>query len=198
MLQEKEQQSAQSNLYDSDSVYGWISILLHWVTAVVIIVLWFIGKGIMNAPTEDADAQRQLHVSIAASAWLVILIRIVWRFRSSHPHIEGQTLLIHRVAKSVHYVMLIAVALMLASGPLMVWSSGSPIAIFSWFSIAGPIGESEPIRELAWFIHSNSASLLSWLVLLHVGGALKHLMFHADDTFARMIWPGKQKSGADV
>jgi len=53
MLQEKEQQSAQSNLYDSDSVYGWISILLHWATAVVIIILWFIGKSIMNAPAED-------------------------------------------------------------------------------------------------------------------------------------------------
>jgi cytochrome b561 len=198
MLQEKEQQSAQSNLYDSDSVYGWISILLHWVTAIVIIVLWFIGKSIMIAPIEDADTQRQLHVSIAASAWLFILIRIVWRFRSSHPHIKGQALLIHRIAKSVHYTMLIAVALMLASGPVMVWSGGNPIAFFSWFSIASPIGESETIREFAWFIHSNSALLLLCLVLLHVGGALKHLMFHTDDTIVRMIWPGTQKSGADV
>jgi cytochrome b561 len=189
MLQEKEQQSAQSNLYDSDSVYGWISILLHWVTAIAIIVLWLIGKSIAIAPAEDADAQRQLHVSIAVSAWLVILIRIVWRFHSSHPHIKGQTLFIHRVAKSTHYAMLIAVVLMLASGPVVVWSSGNPIAVFGWLSIAGPIGESESVREIAWFIHSNSALLL---------GALKHLMFHTDDTIVRMIWPGKQRSGADL
>ncbi len=73
MLQEKEQREAQSNLIDSDSVYGWISILLHWITAIVIIVLWFIGKGVMNAEPDSVDAQRQLHVSIAASAWMIIM-----------------------------------------------------------------------------------------------------------------------------
>ncbi len=45
MLQEKEQREVQSNLFDSDSVYGWISILLPWVTSIVIIILWFVGKG---------------------------------------------------------------------------------------------------------------------------------------------------------
>ena len=57
MLQEKEQQSAQSNLYDSDSVHGWISILLRWAAAVVIIVLWIIGKNIMNAPASSTGAE---------------------------------------------------------------------------------------------------------------------------------------------
>ena len=191
MLQEKQQRKAQSNLYDSESIYGWISILLHWVTAIVIIALWLIGKSIMDATQEQADIQRQLHVSIAAAAWIVILTRVVWRFRSGHPRIKGQTLFIHRVARIAHYAMLFAVILMLGSGPVMVWSAGMPINIFSWLSLPGPIGESESIREIAWFIHSNSALLLFWLVLLHIGGALKHLMFHSDDTIARMIWPGK-------
>lgn len=196
MLQEKEQHPAQSALHDTNSIYGWISILLHWVTAVVIIVLWFIGKSIMTVDSENVDAQRQLHVSIAASAWLVILIRVYWRFRSGHPRINGQTLLIHRIAKTAHYAMLIATALMLVSGPMMVWSGGNPIAIFSLLSIPGPIGEAESIRDLAHTVHTNTAWFLFWMVLLHIGGALKHLMFHNDDTIARMIWPGRQKTGA--
>jgi cytochrome b561 len=194
MLQEKEQREAQSNLLDSDSIYGWISILLHWVTAIVIIVLWFVGNGIMNAEPDSVDAQRQLHVSIAASAWLVIMIRLFWRARSGHPRIKGQTLFIHRVAKVTHYAMLIAVALMLVSGPIMIWSGGNSIAIFDWLTIPGPIGESELTWEVSWFIHSNAAFFLALLVVLHIGGALKHLMFHADDTIARMIWPGKGAS----
>ena len=197
MLQEKEQREAPSNLYDSDSVYGWISILLHWITSIAIIVLWFIGKGIMNAEADGVDAQRQLHVSIAASAWLIIIIRVFWRFRSGHPHVNGQTMLIHRVAKIAHYAMLIVVLLMLASGPLMIWSGGHSIGIFGWLSIPAPIGASESVRDLAWFIHSNSAFLLMLLVLLHIGGALKHLMFHADDTIARMIWPGNRKTESE-
>ena len=194
MLQEKEAQRARSTLYDSNSVYGWISILLHWVTALVIIVLWFIGKSILSSPPDEADAPRALHVSIAACAWLIILLRIIWRFRSGHPHVRGQSPLIHRVAKIAHYAMLIVLLLMLVSGPLMVWSGGYPIDVFGWFSVPGPIDKSETLRETAWYIHSNSAMLLLWLVLLHVGGALKHLMFHSDDTIARMIWPGRSAS----
>ena len=194
MLQENEQEEPQSKLYDSDSVYGWISILLHWFSAIVVIVLWFIGESILNASTDEADVQRQLHVSIAASAWLVILLRVIWRLRSGHPHLKGQTLFIHRVAKITHYAMLIALVLMLVSGPMMVWSGGGPIAIFDRLFIPGPIGESESIREIAWFIHTNTAFLLFWLVLLHIGGALKHLMFHSDDTIARIIWPGNNKA----
>jgi cytochrome b561 len=182
-------------MYDSSSVYGWISILLHWVTAIVVIILWFAGKSISNALPEDMDTQRQLHVSIAASAWLIILFRILWRFRSGHPRVKGQTPFIHRIAKVAHYATLIAVGLMLLSGPLMVWASGHPVSIFGWLSIPGPIGESEATRAFAWFIHSNAALLLLVLVLLHIAGALKHLMFHSDDTVIRMIWPGKPSTG---
>lgn len=197
MLQEKEQREAPSNLYDSDSIYGWISILLHWTTSIAIIVLWFVGNGILNAEPDAIDAQRQLHVSIAASAWLVIVMRIYWRFRSGHPHVKGQSTFIHRVAKIAHYAMLIVVLLMLVSGPLMVWSSGQPIGIFGWLSIPGPIGASETLNDLAWYVHSNSALLLILLVLLHIGGALKHLMFHTDHTIARMIWPGNRKAESE-
>ena len=193
MRQETELQGAQSNLYDRKSVYGWISILLHWLTAIVIIVLWLLGQSISLITPEDVDSRRALHVSIAASAWLVLVLRIAWRFRSGHPHVNGQSLNIHRIAKTAHYVMLIALLLMLVSGPLMVWASGNTIGIFGWLAIPGPVGESESLGELAHFVHSNSALLLFWLVMLHIGGAVKHLMFHADDTIARMIWPGRQR-----
>lgn len=190
MLQEKKQQAVKSRLHDTGSVYGWISIMLHWVTAIAIVALWLLGKNIANVAPEEADASRQLHVSLAASAWVVILFRVIWRFRSGHPHLAGQTLSIHRIAKITHYIMLLTIVLMLVSGPMMVWSGGHSISIFGWLLIPGPLGEVESVREFAWIVHSNSALLLLLLVLVHVAGALKHLMFHSDDTFVGMIWPG--------
>jgi cytochrome b561 len=183
-----------SRLYDTASVYGWISILLHWTTAAIIIVLWFIGKSIMGLDSGDVDDRRALHVSIAASAWLLLVFRALWRFRSGHPHVRGQSAFIHRVARSAHYAMLAVVLLMLLSGPLLVWSRGQAITLFGGLSIPGPFAESESLSQAAWFLHSNAAMLLFWLVLLHIGGALKHLMFHTDDTVARMIWPGKSET----
>ena len=180
-----------SGLYDTGSVYGWISILLHWATAIIVIALWLIGQSITNVPLEEVDGRRALHVSIAATAWLLLVFRTVWRFRSGHPYIRGQSALIHRVAVIAHYAMLIVLLLMLLSGPVMVWAGGRQIVIFEAIRIPGPLGESATLGDLAWFIHSNSAMALFWLVVLHVGGALKHLMFHDDETFVRMIWPGR-------
>lgn len=178
-----------STLHDSDAVYGWVSILLHWSTAVIVIALWFIGKGIASSSAETIDARRALHVSIASAAWLLILFRIVWRFRAGHPRIRGQSDRIHRVSKANHYLMIGVALLMLLSGPLLVWADGRPIDVFGLLTIPGPVGRSPGIRELAWFVHENLANLLGVLVLLHFSGAMKHLMFHTDDTIVRMLWP---------
>lgn len=191
MPDRQQQGPAHSNLYDSSSIYGWISILLHWSTAIVIIVLWLIGKSILSAEGELADERRALHVSTAASAWLVILARVIWRLRSGHPRVRGQSLLIHRIARLTHYASLVVLVLMLVSGPLLVWSRGHPVNVFGLVSIPGPVSPSNSLGEFAWGVHSSSALLLFVLVVVHIGGALKHLMFHTDDTIVRMLWPGR-------
>jgi cytochrome b561 len=176
---------------DSDTRYGWTSILLHWITTFAVIALWLIGKSIFSSEPETVDARRALHVSIAASAWLVILFRIAWRFREGHPRVRGQSMRIHRIAKAAHYAMLMLLLAMLLSGPLLVWAGGNGIGIFGLVSIPSPFAASDALRSVAWYLHSKAAMLLFVLVLVHIGGALKHLMFHSDDTIVRMIWPGK-------
>lgn len=192
MLPEEQSPGSASTLYDSRTVYGWISILLHWVTAIAIVVLWFLGKAILAGAPEDIDARRGLHISVAASAWLLILIRIAWRIHSGHPRVRGQSDLIHRVAKVTHYASLVCLLIMLVSGPLTVWARGYPVNVFGLFSIPGPIDASEGLAESFYQVHSTAANLLLFLVVLHIGGALKHLMFHTDDTIVRMLWPGRR------
>jgi cytochrome b561 len=180
-----------SKLYDSPSVYGWISILLHWLTTAIVIALWFIGKSIGTVPAELLDSRRALHVSIAMTAWLILAFRIAWRVRSRHPRVRGQSLRIHRIARGTHYTMLVLLALMLLSGPLLAWSGGRPINVFGIVSLPSPLGASETGSTIAGAVHANAALLLLLLTIVHIGGALKHLMFHSDDTIVRMIWPGK-------
>ena len=184
-------QVRQSRLADSKAVYGWSSIGTHWLTAAIVIALWFIGKSIMSSAPDVIDGRRALHVSIAASAWLLLVFRIVWRFRQGHPRVRGQTMRTHRIARAAHYAMLMLLLVMLLSGPLVVWAGGDGIALFGLATLPSPIGASDALRTLAWYLHSRAAVLLFVLVLLHIGGALKHLMFHSDDTIVRMIWPGK-------
>jgi len=159
-------------MLDQADSFGWVSIVLHWLTTAIIIVLWFIGRSISGQETPEAiDAQRMLHITIALSAWLLLLFRIIWRVRMHHPRAKGQTLFIHRFARTVHYTMLAVVSLMMLSGPIMAW-----------------VGN-KTITATAYIVHSNSANVLFGLVLLHMGGTLKHIIFHEDDTIVRMLWP---------
>ena len=162
-------------MLDQEDSFGWVSILLHWLTTVLIITLWFIGRSITEQGSLEAvDARRSLHVTIALSSWLLLLFRVVWRLRMHHPRASGQSLFIHRFARTVHYIMLAVLGLMMVSGPIMAWV------------------DNQAIVATALVVHSNSASVLFGLVLLHIGGTLKHIIFHEDDTIVRMLWPKKR------
>lgn len=159
-------------LRDGPDSFGWVSIVTHWLTTIIVIALWFIGRSITEQTSLEAiDARRSLHVSIALTAWLLLLFRIVWRLRMHHPRANGQSLFIHRFARTIHYIMLAVLILMMISGPIMAWTG------------------SNTIYGAAYVVHSRSASVLLGLVLLHIGGTLKHLIFHEDDTIVRMLWP---------
>lgn len=164
-----------SSLHDQPNSFGWISIALHWTTAVAVVALWFVGKSILWVPTEEIDQRRALHITIGLIAWLPLAARIVWRFRNKHPQATGQSLKEHHVARFAHMLMLVLLTLMILSGPLMAWL----------------LPERTALTNLAFAIHSNAANVLLVLILLHVAGALKHLMFDDDETIARIFVPRK-------
>lgn len=165
--------SKTSTLYDQEKSFGWISIALHWFATLAITLLWFIGQSIAQMPAAEIDARRSLHVTLGLIVWLPLVARIVWRLRSRHPHVTGQSLLTHRLAQAAHYAMLLALGILLLSGPLMAWA----------------LPENSQMRESAFLLHSGAATTLALLVVLHVLAAMKHLMFHDDETIARIFLP---------
>jgi cytochrome b561 len=179
------------SLKDSSHSFGWVSIFLHWLSAVLVIILWVIGDGISALEPEQVSERRQLHVSLALAFYLFLLARIMWRLHSKHPHVRGQSVLTHRLAATVHYLLLAGLAGMLCSGPLLAWSSATPIVIFGRFDIQGPAAGIPWIHELASATHGFCGKAVLWLTVIHVVGAFKHLMFHNDETFARMFVPKK-------
>ena len=169
--------ASRNSLYDRADSFGWISIALHWITAIAIIALWFIGQSISSQPMGEIDARRNLHIVIGLACWLPILARIVWRFMVAHPHAIGQSMRIHNVARFIHFTMLVLLAAMLLSGPLMALALPDRTGLFANL----------------YSVHAWSAKILLALVILHILGSLKHLMFHEDETVARMIWPRPNK-----
>lgn len=180
------------SITDKTNGYGLISILLHWLTAGVVLLLWFLGDSLQAlSAVADRFAQLQLHISIALSAYVLLVLRIGWRLRSGHPRVAQQANWSHWLAKVIHYSMLLAITLMLVSGPAMLLTSGVEYSIFGLFDL--PTSTFKPNwYQAAHRVHALSGDLIMLLAVVHMLGAFKHMMFNDDDLFVRMLMPLKK------
>ena len=177
---------------DTAQGYSWLSILFHWLTAVTSISLWLIAEIAHDAPKEEGYRLMGIHISIAMSLYLVLWARILWRAFNRRPTPAPQNRLLGLLATWVPVVLLAGIALMLLSGPVMVWSTGNPINIFDLASLPSPLSKSEDLHELMEDVHEFGATLLYFGVILHVLGGLKHLVIDRDGTFRKILVPGNR------
>ena len=172
---------------DTRSGYGWVSIALHWLTAILVLTMWTLGTMSQTDVEADSAWYAHLHMSIGVSAYLLLWARILWRFAVGHPAPHaGQSALLFPVAKTVHYLFLIAIGVMLLSGPLMVWSGGDAIEVFA-FTIPSPFAPSSGLHDLLRRVHGVTASIIILGVLLHIMAALKHIVINRDGTFDKIM-----------
>lgn len=173
---------------DTRTGYGWISIALHWITALAILTLWFIGSSIENDLLAGSENTLRLHTSIAISVYVILWIRVVWRFKKGHPGaMPKQAGVFYQIGKYTHFAILFAVVAMLISGPLMVWSRGMPIYVWDWFTIPGPYDANMGLFDALRQVHLWGSRVIIIGTVLHLGGVYKHAAFNQDGTFSKML-----------
>ena len=121
---------------DTRTGYGWVSIALHWTTAIIVLTLWFVGSSIQSDPGTQESTLR-LHTSIAITAYLLLWARVIWRLKIGHPGpLPKQGGLFYQIGKYTHYTMCVAIAFMLITGPLMLWLKfGGFGGLNGWFQV---------------------------------------------------------------
>ena len=175
-------------LQDTRNGYGWISILLHWFTAAAVGTLWFIGNSTQVSDMAEHDRLVRLHTSVAISVYAFLWLRVIWRFVFGHPGpLPKQGRFFFAIGKYLHFALVLAIALMLVSGPIMVWSSGGPIHVFDWFEIPSPLPANMALHDFMHRVHELSAAFIVLGTLLHLSGVFKHSAFNQDGTFDKMM-----------
>ena len=172
---------------DTRSGYGWVSIALHWLAAALVLTMWTLGTMSQTKVEADAAWYAHLHMSIGVSAYALLWVRVIWRFAVGHPDPHpGQSALLFPLAKCFHYLFLIAISVMLVSGPLMVWSGGDAIEVFA-LSIPSPLAAWSGLHDLLRRVHGVTASVIIVGVILHILAALKHIVINRDGTFDKIM-----------
>ena len=181
---------------DTATGYGWISIVLHWLTAALILYLLYLGSTIGSLEGEARMLAVKRHTSVAIAGFILLLGRIVWRFALGHPGpTPEQKGWAFTLGKYTHLAILVALGLMLLTGPLMQWSYGRAIEVFDWFVIPAPFEARFGLASWLHSIHKAAAIFIFLGLVLHIGGVYKHTAFNQDGTLAKIIVPGRQSGG---
>jgi cytochrome b561 len=183
---EVECEPRRSRLFDGSTGYGWMSIALHWIAAAFVTVLWLLGKSI-RTDSGFALETLHLHTSLALCFWVVLGARIAWRMRYGHPEpARKQSAFSFSIARVVHVCMLAALAILLLSGPMVLWLRGQSIPLFST-ELSSPFVPQPSIAH--WFLrtHVSAAIVLSATVAVHILAVFRHVAFCRDGTLDRMM-----------
>lgn len=170
------------------------TIFLHWLVAITIIGLLALG---IYMEENEAYQFYDLHKSIGALIFMVILVRVVWRVKQGWPKPAGNYKKIeHLMSKIVHYVLLIGSVIIPLSGLMMSWGGGHELGVFG-VEIWGPnhdpaspeetIARSEAVGGLGHQLHGLVSNVVIAAIALHVVGALKHHVIDNDSTLKRML-----------
>ena len=171
--------------------YGWISIVLHWVIAAVVLGtfalgFWMVGLDYYSNWYHDAP---NIHKSVGVLLLITMLGRFFWNQFNSKPQPLGNSSIQKSAAKAVHFILYLLVFLIGVSGYLISTAESQPIAVFNWFEVPAWLTPFEDQADVAGDIHEWLAYALIGLVSLHAAAAVKHHFVEKDNTLKRMIKP---------
>ena len=193
-----------SGPYNTAASYGSVTRALHWLTATLVLTEIPLGLFANSLPvSNDAELARvsfyfSLHKTLGVTIFFVALMRIIWALRqprpaAMHPDRKFETFL----ATAVHWSLYLALVLV----PLTGWISHAASSGFA--PVWGPLGQnlsfvqkSDYTAQVFGNLHVLFGKVLAISLLLHLAGAVKHLLIDRDGTFARM-WSGRP-SGPDA
>ncbi len=180
---------------NTTEAYGWATVALHWIAALGVLMMFYIGlqAGIAGEAGDRALRGTLMGYHIAWGATLLpfIAARIILHYTQPQPVKPKQAGWLNLLATATQNLLLIAIAIQFISGPLAVWSGGRPINVWGLFAIPTPFAErNEGVHEAAELMHVVGRAMIFFIVPVHVIGALKHLMLDRDGVFMRMIRPG--------
>ncbi|MEJ6707480.1 MAG: cytochrome b/b6 domain-containing protein [Amylibacter sp.] len=183
---------------NSQTHYGSVTKLFHWLTA--LLILTAISLGVFGSygidTTTEAGISRaawvfSMHKTIGISAFMVAVLRILWAITNTKPGLlNADRKLEATAAKVVHWLLYISLVIVPLSGWLH-HAAASGFAPILW-----PLGQSLPlvpksaaVSEFFAGWHFVFTKILVLSIFLHIAGALKHHVIDKDATLRRML-PG--------
>ena len=173
-----------------DDRFDGTSIMLHWLTVVLIVVqfasVWAIEAAGDKSPL--GAALFSLHLTGGMLTGIVVVARLVWRHYFAHlpPFPPSMPKFQQTIAKANEYGLYLFLLMQPVTGLARVLLRGQSVELFFWRVPA--LMEPDPaLRSLFAEAHEIGAKALMVLIGLHVGAALFHNLILRDSVLLRML-----------
>jgi cytochrome b561 len=169
--------------------YGAVAQVLHWVTAILVLVAFIYGPGgseeRVYAPVRDFD--RQFHETLGLSALALVAVRVLWRMVDTRPEPPPVTRWMSVAAKFVQvalYVLLFAVPFTAMAGA---WLEGHSLTLLAGVEIPPLVNVSHKAGATIASIHTWLGDTILWVAGLHALAGLYHHFILKDGVLASML-----------
>ncbi len=166
--------------------YDSVTIALHWASALLVALLFLIGKTIDYAPNGALRIDyRSLHMALGVSLLVVFTARVIWRFAHGGVLPPEGNVWLARAARLVHWILYLLIPITLLLGLANVWVRGD--VVFSLFKVPAYDPGDKALRELIGGWHALAADAIMIVAGLHAAAGLFHHYVLRDGVLRRML-----------
>ncbi|MEP6874850.1 MAG: cytochrome b [Burkholderiales bacterium] len=163
------------------------TIVLHWVTAALVVALWVLGETIDWFPKGIPRVfARSTHISLGVALALVLVARISWRFGGRPVYLSpAGSGWLDKIATATHWLLYGLLIATVVLGIANAWVRGD--TIFNLFKIQAFDPNNKGLRESVEEWHGLAANTLLAVALFHAAAALVHHFVWKDGVLRRML-----------
>jgi cytochrome b561 len=170
------------------SRYDAVTIVFHWLTAVLVVVLAGTAFGWKYLPREWHFKQYEsLHVSLGIALAAVLIARLLWRFFAGRRLAHHGSPVVSALSRLVHWGLYLLLAAQVGLGFALRWLQGETFSFFGLFAIPEVVTPSRALAGQVEQLHSLAAWGIVILAFGHAAAALVHRYVFKDRVLSRML-----------
>lgn len=183
---------------NSDVAWGWPAKLLHWLGAILILLLLGHGWWMTHfAPRPDRLAHYAGHAGLGYDFLVLLVLRLLWRWTHAVPALPANTPRWEQIAAHAgHYGLYLLMFATTVTGWALAGTMRGGALNKDAFGVTVPmiyVSQDRPMHELFEDSHKILAYVLAALVVVHLAAALRHHFIKHSDVMRRM-WFGTKRS----
>jgi cytochrome b561 len=170
----------------TDMQFSALQRALHWLMAICIVAMLFIGVGLVSTIRPDHLTLVSIHKPLGIAILVLALFRLVVRLRRGAPPLPES--MPQPLKLAAHLSHLAFYALMIAL-PLLGWgmlSAGDYPVVVAGVHLPSIAPHSNGLHTLLWNAHWLLAFCFFALIVVHIAAALFHALVRRDGVFEAM------------